>query len=116
MPAILGTGNFNLGRDCQIVLVGPFGQVTIPNVTKFGAKQETATVKVDRLDGVQLNTELPKGCPLLSKPSGQMRHLMRFLLRLRLVGIIAAQWLSRRYTSISPRYQAAALIRWTTFL
>ena len=61
MPAVNGTGVFNLGRDCQIVLVGPFGQVNIPNVTMFNCKQETAQVKIDRLDGVQMNTELPKG-------------------------------------------------------
>jgi hypothetical protein len=55
-------GRFNTGRDCTIVLIHPaVGQVQLDNVTNFEAKQETATLKIDRLDGVQLNAELPKG-------------------------------------------------------
>lgn len=61
MPITEGTGAFNIGRDCQVVLVGPYGQVDLGNLTSFDAKQVTATIKVDRLDGVQLNAELPKG-------------------------------------------------------
>jgi hypothetical protein len=61
MPVNAGTGVFSVGRDCQIVLIGPFGRVDIPNITKFDCKQETAAIKVDRLDGIQMNAELPKG-------------------------------------------------------
>jgi hypothetical protein len=61
MPIIETQGQFNTGRDCTIVLVGPFGRVDIQNVTGFQATQVTTTIKVDRLDGVQMNAELPKG-------------------------------------------------------
>lgn len=61
MPITNGTGAFSVGRDCQVVLIGPFGRVDIPNVTHFDCKQETASIKVDRLDGVQMRAELPKG-------------------------------------------------------
>jgi hypothetical protein len=54
-------GSFNTGRDVTIVLIGPFGRVDIPNIVSFTAKQETAMVKVDRMDGVQMLAELPKG-------------------------------------------------------
>ena len=56
-----GTGAFNVGRDCQVTLIGPFGQVDIPNVTDFMAQQITASVRSDLLNGVQLRAELPKG-------------------------------------------------------
>jgi len=61
MPISQSTGAFNVGRDCTVVLIGPFGRVDIPNVTMFSCKQETANIKIDRLDGVQLMAELPKG-------------------------------------------------------
>jgi hypothetical protein len=54
-------GAFNTGRDITVVLIGPFGRIDLANITSFTAKQETAMVKVDRLDGVQLMAELPKG-------------------------------------------------------
>jgi hypothetical protein len=54
-------GSFSTGRDVSIILVGPFGRVDLANVVSFTAKQETAMIKVDRLDGVQLLAELPKG-------------------------------------------------------
>ena len=61
MPIIQGTGSFSVGRDCQLVLMGPFGRVDIPNVTHFDCKQDTSPIKVDRLDGIQMNAILPKG-------------------------------------------------------
>lgn len=61
MPITNTQGNFNTGRDVTVVLIGPFGRVDIPNIVSFTARQETAMVKVDRLDGVQLLAELPKG-------------------------------------------------------
>jgi hypothetical protein len=61
MPITESQGTFSTGRDCSIVLIGPFGRVDLQNVTGFDATQMTATIKVDRLDGVQMNAELPKG-------------------------------------------------------
>jgi len=52
---------FSVGSDCQIVVMGPFGRVDLAHVTGFEARQMTMAVRVDRLDGVQLGAELPKG-------------------------------------------------------
>jgi hypothetical protein len=57
MPAT----NFSLGRDCQLVVMGPFGRVDLTHVTGFESQQMTYPVRVDRLDGVQMGAELPKG-------------------------------------------------------
>ena len=57
MPAT----NFSLGRDCQLVVMGPFGRVDLAHVTGFESQQMTHPVRVDRLDGVQMGAELPKG-------------------------------------------------------
>lgn len=54
-------GSFSTGRDLSIVLIGPFGRVDLPNIISFTSRQETAMVKVDRLDGIQMLAELPKG-------------------------------------------------------
>lgn len=52
---------FSIGADCQVVVIGPFGRVDLSHVTEFEAQQMTRAVRVDRLDGVQLGAELPKG-------------------------------------------------------
>ena len=52
---------FTVGSDCQVVVMGPFGRVDLAHVTGFEARQMTMTLRVDRLDGVQLGAELPKG-------------------------------------------------------
>lgn len=52
---------FTIGSDCQIVVMGPFGRVDLAHVTGFEAHQMTLALRVDRLDGVQLGAELPKG-------------------------------------------------------
>ncbi|MDR3520430.1 MAG: hypothetical protein P4L54_02325 [Acidocella sp.] len=52
---------FSVGSDCQLVVMGPFGRVDLAHVTGFEASQVTQAVRVDRLDGVQLGAELPKG-------------------------------------------------------
>jgi hypothetical protein len=55
-------GAFSVGRDCTLVLIdGSFGTIQLDNVIGFSCRQVTATVRVDRLDGVQLNGEIPKG-------------------------------------------------------
>ena len=52
---------FSVGRDCQLVVIGPFGRVDLSHVTGFDARQQTAPVRVDRIDGTRLAAELPKG-------------------------------------------------------
>jgi hypothetical protein len=52
---------FSVGRDCQLVVMGPYGRVDLTHVTGFESRQVTAPVRVDRIDGVLLATELPKG-------------------------------------------------------
>lgn len=52
---------FSVGRDCQLVVMGPFGRIDLTHVTGFESRQVTAPVRVDRIDGVLLATELPKG-------------------------------------------------------
>jgi hypothetical protein len=44
-----------------VILIGIFGRLDMPNVVAFTARQEAAQVRSDRLDGVQLTAELPKG-------------------------------------------------------
>ena len=64
MPA----NTFSTGRDCQLVLIGPAGangeagvRVDLTHVTGFEAKQKTHQIRVDRLDGVFMAAELPRG-------------------------------------------------------
>lgn len=68
MAGIQGTtGSFDTGKQCTLVLIGPgatpgaTSRVDLPNITGFDCKQATVNVKVDKLDGIQLNAELPKG-------------------------------------------------------
>ena len=55
------TNAFTLGRDCQLVVIGPSGRVDLSNVTGFESRQMTQPIRIDRLDGTQLAAELPKG-------------------------------------------------------
>ena len=52
---------FSVGRDTQIVVLGPSGRVDLEHVVAFESRQLTQSVRVSRLDGTQLGTELPKG-------------------------------------------------------
>mgnify|MGYP005818514415 CR=1 FL=1 len=52
---------FSIGRDCQVVVIGPMGRVDLSHVTGFESRQNTTSVRVDRMDGVHLAAELPKG-------------------------------------------------------
>ncbi len=52
---------FSVGRDTQLVVIGPNGRVDLTHVTSFESQQITHSVRVDRLDGTQIGTELPKG-------------------------------------------------------
>jgi hypothetical protein len=53
--------SFSVGRDCQLVLMGPFGRVDLTHVTAFDSRQITTPIRVDRIDGIQMAAELPKG-------------------------------------------------------
>lgn len=55
------SNTFSVGRDCQLVVMGPFGRVDMTHVTGFECRQVTAAVRIDRIDGVKLAAELPKG-------------------------------------------------------
>jgi hypothetical protein len=52
---------FSVGRDTQLVVIGPTGRVDLTHVTSFESVQITQSVRVDRLDGTRMGTELPKG-------------------------------------------------------
>jgi hypothetical protein len=52
---------FNVGRDCQLVVMGPFGRLDLTHVTGFESRQLTAAIRIDRIDGTQFAAELPKG-------------------------------------------------------
>ena len=52
---------FSVGRDCQVVVLGAYGRIDLTHVTGFEARQMTASVRVDRIDGTTLGAELPKG-------------------------------------------------------
>ena len=52
---------FSVGRDTQLVVIGPTGRIDLTHVTAFESRQLTQSVRVSRLDGTQLGTELPKG-------------------------------------------------------
>ncbi len=53
--------SFSIGRDCQLVIMGPFGRVDLTYVTGFDSRQVTKSVRLERLDGVPMGAELPKG-------------------------------------------------------
>ena len=57
----MGLTTFSIGRDTQLVVMGPSGRVDISHVTGFESRQLTAPIRVNRLDGRQLGAELPKG-------------------------------------------------------
>ena len=52
---------FSVGRDTQLVVIGPIGRVDLTHVTSFESRQLTQSIRVDRLDGIPMGTELPKG-------------------------------------------------------
>lgn len=52
---------FSIGRDCQLVVIGPAGRVDLSYVSGFESHQVTHPVRIDRLDGVHMATELPRG-------------------------------------------------------
>jgi hypothetical protein len=57
----VGLTAFSIGRDTQLVVMGPNGRIDISHVTGFESRQLTSPVRISRLDGTQLGAELPKG-------------------------------------------------------
>jgi hypothetical protein len=62
----MATNDFSLGRATSIVLTHPLaqtagGRVDLQHVTGFHATQTYNSPKVDRLDGVTLSKDVPKG-------------------------------------------------------
>jgi len=55
------SNTFSVGRDCQLVVMGPFGRVDLSHVTGFESRQVTTPIRIDRIDGVILAADLPKG-------------------------------------------------------
>lgn len=53
--------NFSIGRDTQLVVIGPAGRIDLSHVTGFESRQLTQSVRVDRLDGTLMGAEIPKG-------------------------------------------------------
>jgi hypothetical protein len=53
--------SFSIGRDTQLVVIAATGRIDLTHVTSFDSHQLTQSVRVDRLDGTQMGTELPKG-------------------------------------------------------
>ena len=52
---------FSVGRDTQLVVIGPSGRIDLAHVTGFDSRQVTHSLRVNRLDGNQIGLELPKG-------------------------------------------------------
>lgn len=52
---------FSIGRDAQLVIIGPQGRLDLSYVSGFEAHQLTHSIRVSRLDGTQMGTEIPKG-------------------------------------------------------
>ena len=57
----MGLTTFSIGRDTQLVVMGPAGRIDISHVTAFESRQITTAIRVARIDGTHLGTELPKG-------------------------------------------------------
>ena len=55
------TTTFSVGRDTQLVVIGPSGRIDLAHVSSFEARQLTHSIRVDRLDGIPMGTELPNG-------------------------------------------------------
>jgi hypothetical protein len=53
--------SFSIGRDTQLVVIEPAGRVDLTHVTGFESRQLTQSVRVSRLDGSHIGTELPRG-------------------------------------------------------
>ncbi|MGR3717173.1 MAG: hypothetical protein ACU0B1_10540 [Thermohalobaculum sp.] len=57
----MSVGAFSIGRDCQLVVTGSSGRLDLSFVTGFECRQLTHSIRLDRLDGVPMGAELPRG-------------------------------------------------------
>ena len=57
----MSISTFSVGRDTQLVVIGPSGRIDLTHVTAFDSHQVTQSIRVNRLDGNQMGMELPKG-------------------------------------------------------
>lgn len=57
----MGLTAFSIGRDTQLVVMGPSGRIDMSHVTGFESRQLTHPIRISRLDGTQIGAELPKG-------------------------------------------------------
>jgi hypothetical protein len=55
------TNTFNLGKDCALNLIGPYGLVALSIVTGFNSRQVVKTVHVDPLNGPPIEARPPAG-------------------------------------------------------
>lgn len=55
------TNTFNLGRDCTVVLMGPFGRLDLNIVTSFDAKPRIHKVGIVPLNGPPVEAHVPNG-------------------------------------------------------
>ncbi len=53
--------DFSIGRDTQLVVMGPTGRLDISHVTGFESQQLTAPIRVARIDGTAARGGTPKG-------------------------------------------------------
>lgn len=56
-----GVMNISIGRDVSVVLTVNGNKIDLQNVTGFEANPVYQKLNVDRLDGVNLHAEIPKG-------------------------------------------------------
>jgi len=94
---------FSVGRDCQLVLIGPSGRVDLTHVTGFDARQLTQEIRVTRLDGTNLGTNLPRGWEgefEIERGSSAAEDLS---IKLNRITTPAARCSFRHYISISMR-------------
>ncbi len=57
----MSVSTFSIGRDAQLVIVGPKGRLDLSFVSGFESRQVTQSVQISQLDGIQMGTEIPKG-------------------------------------------------------
>jgi hypothetical protein len=96
---LAGLGSFNVGKDCRLTLIGPYGKVTLDNVTGFTSAQRTQDVRVKRLDGVNLEAMIPDGWTFsfdLERGSSTVDDLF---------SEIEADWITNGNLPVSQMYQ-----------
>lgn len=48
-------------QEVQLVIMGPTGRIDLTSVSGFQSRQQTELVQVNRIDGHNLQAELPRG-------------------------------------------------------